>query len=196
MSLQAATPTTETRLSSPADLVGGSGESAFAWDRLVGEALNPTPVARSYSCSDGHLLAEPDVLAEEAGSSASDRQQQERQQQLAQLSEEQQREGASDAAAGGPQARQHGEAVSSCETARDGGAALSGGDAGDAAAAAAEPTTPTRTAASLEAFVQVPGSMGFGCMLCFRVSAAACTSRGGPRCWNFVCRPCCTVHRP
>lgn len=42
------------------DLVGGSGEEAFAWDRLVGEALNPTPVARSYSCSDGHLLAAPE----------------------------------------------------------------------------------------------------------------------------------------
>lgn len=42
------------------DLVGGSGEAAFAWDRLIGEALNPTPVARSYSCEDGHLLAAPE----------------------------------------------------------------------------------------------------------------------------------------
>lgn len=45
---------------SAADLVGGSGEAAFAWDRLIGEALNPTPVARSYSCEDGHLLAAPE----------------------------------------------------------------------------------------------------------------------------------------
>lgn len=42
-----------------ADLVGGSGEAAFAWDRLVGEALNPAPIPRSYSCSDGHLVAVP-----------------------------------------------------------------------------------------------------------------------------------------
>jgi hypothetical protein len=52
-----------------ADLVGGSGEAAFAWDRLVGEALNPAPITRSYSCSDGHLLAapEPEHSASTAG---------------------------------------------------------------------------------------------------------------------------------
>ena len=54
-----------------ADLVGGSGEAAFAWDRLVGEALNPTPIARSYSCSDGHLVAAPQPeSSDSAGSQA------------------------------------------------------------------------------------------------------------------------------
>ena len=42
------------------DLVGGSNEAAYAWDRLIGEALNPTPMARSYSCENGHLLAAPE----------------------------------------------------------------------------------------------------------------------------------------
>jgi hypothetical protein len=117
----------------------------------VGEALNPAPIARSYSCSDGHLVAAPQPESSDSAGS------QPQHPAAATGQPEQRQRGASphgsrSASAG---ANSHLDAAAD-QAVRDADAAGPGrGDAQDGARPAARP-------APLQAFVQVPPPAAVG----------------------------------
>lgn len=122
----------------------------------MGEALNPAPIARSYSCSDGHLVAAPQP---ESSDSAGSQPQHPAAATGQQLEERQGRalmpHGGRSASAG---ANSRMDAAADGAV-RDADAAGPGrGDAQDGAQPAARPAPP-------EAFVQVPQPAAVECVL-------------------------------
>jgi hypothetical protein len=111
----------------------------------VGEALNPTPITRSYSCSDGHLVAAPQPESSESAGSQPERP-------AAATGQPEQRQGGASTPHGGRSASAG--AGSHMDAAADGAvrdADAAGPGRGDAQHGAGSPARP----APPEAFVQV-----------------------------------------